>query len=212
MERFGWVQPEEIVRSVLVDGLAQVREAEAAGTLDDLLERMFWSLDVRRRDQVREWITARDVPIVDNFPQDPQQMPCWALLLLGEEEEQVLGEQGSRVEFPDGETGPLPAVFWRGHVGVLSLAEHPVVVKWLYQIAKVFLSGVRTSRVGSAAHVLTWQLSGRDLGFEAAYQQAGRFVYQRLLVVSAQYPQYHHVREPVREGVFSVQQGVGYAR
>lgn len=194
-DRFGWILLEEVVAEALADGLAEVRTAVDDDTIDALLTRVFWSLTSTKRDRLKAWLQAHDIPIIDNYPQEQQQFPCYALILQPEQQQQFVGDQSHVATFPDGSQRVLVAEQWRSTVGVLTVAEHPELVKWLYHLAKWILTSRRETIFRASNLHFSTQLAGQDLGFDARYLQAGRFVYNRILTVTAEYPQYDAVRD-----------------
>lgn len=194
-DRFGWILLEEVVADALADGLLEVRTAIADDTIDALLTRVFWSLTSTKRDRLKAWLTAHDVPVIDNYPQEQQALPCYALVLQPEQQQQFVGDQSHLTTFPDGSQRVLVAEQWRSTIAVLTVAEHPELVKWLYHLAKWILASRRDTIFRAADLHFTTLLAGQDLGFDPRYLQAGRFVYHRVLTVTAEYPQFDTQRD-----------------
>jgi len=185
----GWLVPEQVVEDALHAGVAEVRAAFTAGTIDTLLARIYRNFTPENRLRVKAWLAKHDIKIVENYPHDEQELPCWAVVIDPEQQtQQYLGDQAGNVELSTGEHVVGSAERWRSTVGILVVAEQTELIKWLYQLAK-WIVGTYRAQMAAAGFVYGQNPAGRDLGFDQRLLQAGRFVYRRQLNVTAEYDQ-----------------------
>jgi len=129
--------PEQIWEDALGLGLAQIDAAFAGGTIDELLGRIYRNIDTTERDKIKSWLSEHSIPIVENYPREPQDFPCWAVLLSAEEQsQQYVSDALGQVTLATGETIVARAERWASTTGVITYAEHPELVKWLHHLAK----------------------------------------------------------------------------
>jgi len=188
----GWIVPDRLIFDALMAGLVEIDAAFTANTIDRLLERMFNSFDGPARAQVREWLRANEVRLLLNFPQTDAEIPCLAVVVDPDEQSaQYVGDLGGRVQLDSGEIVNAQTSRWRTTVGVIAYAEKSDVVLWLNHIAKFLLSAKRKELFDHFVHGQT--LRGRDLGFDQRF--APRFVYRRVVALTAEYDQTDAVEE-----------------
>ena len=185
----GWLVPEQVVEDALHAGVAQVRAAFVDGTIDTLLARIYRNFTPENRLRVKAWLAKHDIKIVENYPHDEQELPCWAVVIDPEQQtQQYLGDQSGNIELSTGEHVIGSAERWRSTIGVLVVAEMTEQIKWLYHLAK-WIVGTYREQMNAAGFVYAQNPAGRDLGFDQRLLQAGRFVYRRMLSLTVEYDQ-----------------------
>ena len=82
--------------------------------------------------------TQTGVSIIHQFPRDTTKFPCWAIVLLGEQEEtQVLGDEAGDIG-PNGED--LLTSFYAKSYAVFTYATNPLIALYYYELCRFFLT------------------------------------------------------------------------
>lgn len=196
----GWILPDETVQQALEAELQALSAAISGGTIDAHLALALANLAAEKRDRLKAFLTEQTVPVRIGYPRDPAELPCFAIVIDPEEEQEFVGETGVRFVGEDDTAQATEASAWLSTIGVLVYAEHGELVRWLYQLAKFAIARRRQSF--SAQGVLECHLSGRDFGFDPRFMQGGRFVYRRALQVRLRYLQ--HDLRPLEEEITAV--------
>ena len=150
---------------------------------------------------------SEEVRIVENYPREEQEFPAWVIVIDPEQQsQQYIGDQGGQITLESGENIIPRVERWSATIGVITYAEHPEKVKWLYQLAKWILSSKRLDLSCTFEH---WQSQqGRDLGFDKMFLDAGRFVYRRGLFIEAHYDQTDYDSNEITEEVTLAELGL----
>ena len=203
-ESRGWVLPELVVEDVLRDGLTLIDDAVTAGgaAIDNLLKRIYFNESQENRARLKAVFVkdkAEDyVRIIENFPRTDISLPCWAIILASEEHQDFIGDLSHEVQFDDDESyGTLHAEGWTSRIAIATYSENAQQTKWLYHLSKFVVAAGRSNVVQQVVSLAPPHSSGRDLGFDARFNQSGRWVYRRDLYVELKYIQYDASREPV---------------
>jgi len=88
---------------------------------------------------------AKPPSVVLNYPRATTELPCFAVLLEAESEQQNMLADGIGETLGDDE-GPAATYsgsFWENTYGIYVYAEHPDVCVYLYQLAKMILFGAK---------------------------------------------------------------------
>lgn len=187
-----WIAPEQVLEDAIVGGLAELDQLVAAGTLNAYLDRALGNIPQTDRDALAYWISNHGERYVRNYPRTEIELPVIALVLGADEQGQYIGEQGLALLADPAAEGQLDqevdAEPWTSTMTVLVYAEHPGLTQWIYHLVKFILARKRRE-LTETGYELGYSLSGRDLGFDPRFLEAGRFVYTRALFVRAEYIQ-----------------------
>jgi len=192
---YGWILPEDVLAVTLGDGLADVDAAFTDNSIDDLLSRIYHNVPGPQLAQIKTWLAANSVPIIRGYPLlEQQKLPCWSILIDPEEiSQQYLGNVGFRAQLTTGENAIVNAQRWRETIGIVTYADNPDLVRWLYQLSKWLLSNRWTFLAGVFRHSLT--LSGRDLE-PKRIEDSGRYIFRRVLQFVGELDQLDATRAP----------------
>lgn len=184
-----WKQPEESVAAILRDGLDYVRDSFGDGTIDELLSRIYGSLNQSRRAEVKAWLASNEPRIVFSYPHDHKQTPCWAIVIDPKAvTQEYVGDDGYEEEDDDDNQIAVSAVRWQATVGVITYSENADLVRWLDHLATFLLARGRQSLADEYPY--GQRLSGRDLqptSIDGA--DGGRICFMRVLSVELEFDQ-----------------------
>ncbi|GEM_PF-6260749 len=207
----GWIIPEQLVGDTLQAGLDELEEMRLAqdGSFERIIDTMFLNLPAEKKEQIRTWFGKNSIRILENYPREPQETPCYCLVLDPETQKGFVGDTIGEGSFIGG-TVVQDGEEWTSTVGVLCYSENGELLKWIYHIAKFLLARNRRALITVAHEDVS--MSGRDFGFDPRFLQAGRFVYRRALMVTLSYTQIgadEHVLENEIEGTDTTPDVVG---
>lgn len=193
----GWVHPELVLHTALanvqatVDAAAAVSQAE----VDRLLKRIYHNETQANRDVIRDWLAGNRIPVMDAFPREPVENPCWVVFLQSENEEHFVGGVSHVAEFVDGYSGTMEAESQDAMYGVATITENARLTRWLYRLSFWGMASQRRWFDEQIKAMEPLRLSGRDLIFDPNYMQAGKFLYRRDLNLRTKYLAYDAERE-----------------
>jgi hypothetical protein len=195
----GWIIPEVAIEAALRAGLQEIAQAITENTIDAYLQRAFFNLPDSERARIKRWFTENELPIVLNWPQTEQQVPCWAIRLASEQGSEFVGNQGGEADFGDGHIGTQSAEPWAATIGIVTYDRNGDNLRWLHHLAKFILAGRRTEL--SATFPLRFNLAGGD--FEFIEKFGGAPMYRREVRVHVEFLQMN-ASKPTAIGIDAV--------
>ena len=118
----------------------------------------------------------KGVSIIHQFPRgDGVRFPCWAIVLLNEQEDtQFLGDEAGIIG-DDGED--VLSSIWAKSYAIFTYAPHPLICLYYHELAKFFLTRGRPYLKGAAGgYNLSTKFSGGDMAPDPRYGPANMFV------------------------------------
>jgi hypothetical protein len=123
------------------------------------------------------------VSIIHQFPRDSTLIPCWAIVLLDErEDQQFLGSEAGYL----GDNGEdVFSSIWAKSYAVFTYARNPLTCLYYYELSKFFLlRGREFLKSPEGGSVLTYKFSGGDMSPDPRYSPAELFVRRLQIDVS----------------------------
>lgn len=116
------------------------------------------------------------VSIVHQFPRETTIFPCWAIVLLGEQEDQqVLGDEAGYI----GDQGEdVLSSFWAKSYAIFTyVPQSPLLALYYYELCKFFVTRGRPFLKSAAGgYTLSTKFSGGDMAPDPRYDPAIMFV------------------------------------
>ncbi len=132
------VVPELIYRSVIMEGLAWIKSN--LGRIDHFLS----GFDSETIRNFREYIQTHDIEVIQGWPRSNTPLPCIAIVLLQENDEQFIGDDlGVNTETDP--NGVILGSFWGGTHVLVVASDNADLTVFLYYVLKIILKRSSTT-------------------------------------------------------------------